>query len=207
MARLPFRWNPRAQRYIAPTGRFVSQKAVRKVLDDALENAGKEIRRLADDLRAGRISLAEWQRGMRDALTARYTYSSAIAKGGWRQMSPSDWGRVGAEVRKQLGYLRNFAKEIERGAPLDGRFVRRAEMYVEASRGFYEEIRKRENQSRGFDEARRVLGIADHCEGCVDEASKGWVPIDEVAPIGSQECRTNCRCSIEYRNSKTGEIS
>jgi hypothetical protein len=51
----------------------------------------------------------------------------------------------------------------------------------------------------GVELARRVLHASESCAGCVAEAAKGDQAIDEVAPIGSQECRVNCLCEILYR--------
>lgn len=207
MARPRFGWNERAGRYVdLRTKRFVKGRDVRLALDEALKAAGREMRALSEQLRAGEITLAEWQVGMRDAIRRRHVYSAAIARGGWAQMSQADWGRVGPEVKRELEFLQAFAEQIESGRqPLDGRFIRRAEMYAEAGRGTYHVIEKRQFVTRGYNEARRVLGAADHCNGCVEQAARGWVPIDDVAQIGSQECRSNCHCDIEYRNTVTGD--
>jgi hypothetical protein len=54
-----------------------------------------------------------------------------------------------------------------------------------------------------MDEERRVLGVADHCPGCLEQAGLGWQPIGTLDEIGTEECGNNCRCEYEYR--KGGE--
>jgi len=53
--------------------------------------------------------------------------------------------------------------------------------------------------NRGYVEERSVLGIADHCDGCLAEAGKGWRPIGTLLPIGGRDCKARCRCHFEYR--------
>jgi hypothetical protein len=53
----------------------------------------------------------------------------------------------------------------------------------------------------GARSARRILHEgAIHCEECPDLAKLGWVPIDDLVPIGDTACIVNCRCAIEYSN-------
>lgn len=54
--------------------------------------------------------------------------------------------------------------------------------------------------NRGYVEERSVLGIADHCDGCLAEAGKGWRPIGTLLPIGGRDCKARCRCHFEYRS-------
>jgi hypothetical protein len=54
-------------------------------------------------------------------------------------------------------------------------------------------------KSMGVKEARRIIHEgAIHCEDCPDLAKLGWVPIDDLVPIGDTACIVNCRCAIEY---------
>lgn len=196
-----FLWNAKLLRYRAPNGRFVAASTVRRVIDDALKKADRTVRSLSENLRDGKITLAEWQTGMRDAIRTRHVYGAAAGRGGWEQMTQSDWGKVGHTLKGQYEYLNKFARQIEDGTqPLDGRFIRRSEMYIETARKTYEETRKGAATDEGFDEARRILTPGeDHCPECPDLARLGWVPIDEVVQIGDTVCMMYCKCEIEYR--------
>lgn len=200
-------WNEVAHRYYdAETGRFVPQSEIRNALENLIDQSGLNMNALTQSLQDGKISLADWQTGMMREIKLTHTASAALANGGWGQMTQADWGATGQLIREQYNYLRNFAKEIANGTqPFDGRMFVRADMYADASNGTYWEIDKRSHLADGYDIGRRVLEPgADHCDDCVEYASEGWMPIDEIPEIGNSQCMTRCRCEIEYRRS--GEL-
>lgn len=194
-------YNEAAGRYTEPkSGRFVSRVAVRDALDAAIDNSSKQVRALTEQLRAGTVSLADWQLGMAREVKSAHLASAALAKGGWAEMSPADFGRVGPLVKEQYRFLAGFAADVASGKQrLDGTLPRRAEMYIQAGRGTYHVIEQREQRGRGMTEERNILYPGDSCEGCLAEEARGWVGIGELVPIGARICLTRCRCSINYR--------
>lgn len=201
-----FSWNPTAQRYIDnETGRFVSSSAIRGALEDVIDLAGANMNALTQKLIDNEISLSAWQAGMMEQIKASHVASSALANGGWAQMDQSDWGAVGHLVRDQYDYIRNLSQEIADGTQaLDGRLLVRADMYADASNGTYWEMTNRSYLAEGYTEGRRLLEPgADHCDDCLEYASEGWMPIEDIPEIGNSQCLTRCRCEIEYR--KNGE--
>lgn len=195
-------WNSIAGRYVnLTTGRFVSYLDVRNVLDGVLQGAQTDMIASGLQLQSGLISLQEWQAIMRADIKALHTISGAAARGGWAQMSLSDWGYVGSEVKKQYAFLENFVQQIQSGQQaLDGRFLTRVQLYAQAGRGTYEQMRRRcEKLYNKMQQERRVLGIADHCNGCLVQAALRWQPIGRLDSIGDEECCTNCRCHFEFR--------
>ena len=79
-------------------------------------------------------------------------------------------------------------------------------MYVLSARNLFIDEETSTLEDHGFDEIRSVLHPAEHCAECIDEADKGFMPLDEFIPLGERQCRHNDKCSVEYRNSGTGEI-
>lgn len=196
-----FRWNEKAGRYVGPKGRFVSRLAVRHALDMALDARSAAMRALSGRLRAGEISVREWQTAMMADVKAVQLYGAASAKGGWAQLTQADFGRVGAHVKRQYEYLSRFAQQIASGEqPLDGVFLARADMYGQAGRAIHHETERREMEIRGMNQERNVLGVADHCVECLEETRRGWVPIGTLRPVGQRVCTTRCKCSIQYRS-------
>ena len=199
-----YSWNATAHRYIDnETGRFVSSADIRNSLENLIDQSGLNMNALTQSLQDGKISLADWQTGMMQQIKLTHTASGALANGGWAQMTPSDWGLTGQRIREQYDYLRNFAKQIASGEqPFDGRMLVRADMYADAGNGTYWEIDKRSHLADGYDIGRRVLESgAEHCDDCLEYASEGWMPIDDIPEIGDSQCMTRCRCEIEYRSS------
>ncbi len=194
-------WNERANRYIdLTTGRFVAFLDVRDELEQVIEASGQNIRMITERLQVGEISLSEWQVGMAQEIRVLHAASYASARGGWAQMSQADWGACGALVKKQYQFLQGFADDIASGAQsMDGRLLVRADLYAQAGRGTFEEARRRSERLRhGAIFEIRVLGAADHCNGCLEQAAKRWQPIGTLDPIGAEECSTNCHCHFEF---------
>jgi len=53
-----------------------------------------------------------WEEDMRTRLRIYLTGSGMIGKGDHENMTPSDWGRIGAHLKKQYRWLHGFAKAI-----------------------------------------------------------------------------------------------
>lgn len=213
--RAPFTWNEAAGQYIGRDGRFVSRREIREAIDASIRNSQRTLRTLAESLRSGQITLAEFQTSMiREVKSAALSHAAA-AKGGWAQMTQADYGRVGRFLRQGIGnqqgqyeYLARFIEDIESGRqPLNGAFLRRAEMYAQGGRTLYHEVERREMGKLGFDQERSVLSGAEHCPGCISEAQRRWVAIGEIVPIGQRDCKSNDRCRIIYRAKASGQTS
>lgn len=197
-------WNEAAGRYMdLSTGRFVPFMEVRDALESVMDASGVRMNTLTQSLVNEQISLAEWQVGMMEQIKISHTAAAASARGGWAQMSQSDWGATGRLIRAQYDFLRNFANEVASGKQLlNGTALFRANLYAQAPRGTFEEMRRRyERLMNGMEEEARRLGEADHCNGCIEQAELGFQPIGSgvLAPIGSQECVTNCHCRFIFR--------
>lgn len=160
---------------------------------------------LAEALKNGSITLAQWEAGMRDIIREEFTNAMIAAKGGREFVTQSDWGYLGSLLKKQYQYLHNFAADIAKNpeAWMNGRLNMRMSLYQKASYAAFQEMVRREHIENGYTDERRVLGVADHCPGCLQQASLGWQPIGTLDPIGAEECNMSCQCEFEYR--KTGE--
>lgn len=185
------------------TGRYISARQVRADIDRMVDTAGRgSARALTEALRDGRLSLAEWQTGMARAVKNVNYAAVAAASGGVENMTAVERGRAGHIIRQQYERLRNFAKDIESGKQkLDGRALRRAEMYMDAARGSYHE-QKRAGEAAAH--AGQALMIRSHrhpgdsCRGCIALDGKWFRMGDpEYIPVGRRECRTSCRCNEE----------
>lgn len=203
-----YRWDERVKQYRnVQTGKFVKRQEVRAALDKMLDEAKEDAISLARDLQEGNITTSRWQAEMRDLMRNVHTAAGASAKGGWAQMTPSDWGFIGSELKREYQFLQNFAEQVSNeDIPLDGRFVTRAGLYGESARTTYHEVEKRDMFNSGFTEERSILDpAANHCSECLDMADRGWVPVNTLIPIGARICLGKCKCTMIYRNPETGE--
>lgn len=90
---------------------------------------------ISTNLYTGRITLGMWEEDMRTRLRMYAGGCAVIGKGGnIDDMRPSDWGKVGAQLKKQYRWLHGFAGDI-----FDNRktislkaILARAHLYAEA---------------------------------------------------------------------------
>lgn len=184
------------------TGDFIPYPTVRNALELVIDAQAVAMNTLSQQLIDGKITTAEWQAGMAENIIDLHIDAAVSASGGLEQMTAADWQRVNAAIREQMSYLDNFASQIRSGEQgLDGRVLVRSDMYADSARGTYEDTRTAIRQSEGAQEERRYLedGV-EHCEGCLEEAGKGWQPIGTLLPIGDADCLTRCKCHKRYRN-------
>ena len=197
-----FAFNAVAGRYIdLSTGRFISSTVVRDELELAMQSSKDSMKIISQQLIDSNMSLAEWQTAMMEHIKNANLNAAMSANGGWAQMSQSDWGFVGQRIKEQYKYLNNYANQIYTGEQgLNGQILVRSNMYGDAARGTFEAMRLRyQLLENGMTEERRVLGAADHCNGCLEQAALGWQPIGTLDEIGDEECLTNCHCTKQYR--------
>jgi len=71
-----------------------------------------EVDSLAERMYVGEISIGQWEEQMRGLIRELHASVAAIGKGGWDQMTPADWGRIGPVVKEQYRYLHAFAEKI-----------------------------------------------------------------------------------------------
>jgi len=196
-----YTWEPAAGRYRSvATGRWVTFQSVR---EEAIERvvSASEARMVAitNQRVSGALTTEQWREAMRQEIKTLHVESAMAASGGRAQMNAADWGAVGAKVKAQYRYLDNFAGQIDSGAQkLDGTIVSRTRLYAHAGRATWEETRRRVRNEQGWQEEKRILGYAEHCEGCLEWAGK-WAAIGALPPIGSQQCKVRCHCYYIYR--------
>ena len=199
---MPYRWQPNAGasgRYQdTATGRFTSGATVRRELDHYLD-ADDPAKALAEALRGRSLSLADWELGMRRHVKNVTINAISLERGGYANVRPSDWGRAGAIVREQYGYLKGFAADIASGKQkLDGTLARRASLYSQSARNSYYRS-KAANMTGKVTHQMSVRSARDSCVQCVKLDRVVFRIDDPTFPLpGHRICNHNCRCSLEY---------
>jgi hypothetical protein len=200
MAEPAYSYDPRSRQYRSSTGRVVDEKAVRGAVDVVIDAETLTMRRHAQDYSDGRINFSEWQLRSLATLKSLHVAVALAGNGGRESTSPSDLSVIGNLVKTQYHFFRSMVAEIRQGKQqIDNAFLARVELYGQAARATHEAMRLRAARNAGAQESCRVLGAADHCAGCLQEAAKSWGPLGHNVPIGSVECKVRCRCHVEYR--------
>ena len=199
-----YKWNAKAGRYVHKrTGRFVKNSAIKADLERVITESQHNMIGIADSVGAGRLTLNELKIALKNEIKRLGSTQAALANGGFAQMTLSDWGFVGSELKKQYNYAKGFIADIAKGKygypPSGGAFENRLRLYAQAGRGIGEQMTRRRMLKQGMTQERRVLGAADHCPDCLDYASRGWQAIGTLPRIGDSVCVTNCRCGFEYK--------
>lgn len=195
------RWNPSLARYIDERGRIVSRDAVARALDASLVNTHAKARALGEQLNSGALSLVDWERNMRVLIKDAHIFATAGSVGGWAQLGPAEYGRIGAAVRDQYEFLYQFARDIASGKQGLGGVGARSVLYIEAARTTAEQQQLASDTDAGYDQECNILGRADHCGECPALTALGWVAIGTLPMPGRRRCRTRCKCRIQRRMS------
>jgi len=155
------------------------------------------------------ISPADWRLLFREELKGEYIRQAILGKGGRAQMTQSDWGVIGNQLKFQYGKLDNFTKEIASGNLSEAQIRARANMYINSAGQAFEAMQERVATAAGYDEESWHINAAlENCPDCIDYRDMGWQPLGTfpTPKDGSTICLSSCGCTKEYRNSQTGDL-
>lgn len=198
---MKFWWDSSVAQYRDAHGHFVPRLLVRKSLDRIAAASGQRMRVMGQQVAKGDASLGDFHLAMRTEIKTALINNVAAAKGGYAQLSQSDYGRVGNEVKRQYKFLDNFVTELYAGvtkANTPG-FLARVQLYFNTARTMYYKFDREVQEEAGMKEERNLLHPAEHCDECLAQTDMGWVPLGTLVPIGDRECVGNDRCTMEYR--------
>lgn len=188
-------------RYRRPSGQFMSQKAVMALVDGRIDKLGQQLRRFTQMLADGNITIDQWQGSVREAIKAAHIQATVLGHGGKDGMGSAEYGRIGQRLRAEYGYLQKFAGDILAGRVSTAMALARVQLYAESVRGSYWEGTSIRQERQGYSLMRRILDPqAQHCDDCLRYARAGLVSMGSLPMPGQRcECRSRCRCSVEYK--------
>jgi hypothetical protein len=201
-------YDPESETYTnVATGRQVSDRQLRRAVFKVSNEASLRMKKTTQQLIAGVILLAAWYDAMRSLTAALYRTVFLLSIGGF--LFEDDIARNVFYLLSlpQFERLDNFARQLETGVQrLNGRAMSRAGLYGSYGNALWQNIGLERAKKKRLTEAQRVLGPNEnHCRdsgerpGCWELWKKGWMPIEEMVPIGEATCYSNCLCHIKYR--------
>lgn len=168
-----------------------------------------EQRNLMTQMMDTKITPQQWYDESARLMKLSYRAAVDVARGTNQEMSEDEKKRWLLLALLLFLLLNNTADGLVNGTiPFDLRLPIYAGLRGGALRSLFENWRLRSARIAGYTEGRRVLGVAEHCEpskdrpGCVELAKLGWMPIEQVVPIGDATCLDNCKCTILTRGKK-----
>ena len=154
-------------------GTFVSGKRLRAVRDDWIASKRPIADNLAARYKAGDITITDWIMETRAELKSAHIAQYVLARGGLGNMTQADYGRIGAKLREQYGFLNDFAaKIIDNPQWSEAYIAARSQMYFEASGTSFE------------------IG---------NQVSRGVLVLPQHPGDGRTQCLSNCKCYWDIR--------
>ena len=190
-------WNAKLKQYIDERGKPVPLSEVLKLVERLELMTKRQMKRIAAQYTAKQISLTEFEIQMSTILRQSHLLAAGVARGGKPYMTPKSWGIAGQKIKEQYQYLSRFERAVKNGKVSDAQLVYRAQLYASSIRTAYLTQSHDEQKQEGR-KGRRVLNAAESCSGCIGEADREWIPVEDMADIGSFECMNQCRCELEY---------
>jgi hypothetical protein len=191
-----YSWDTKLHNYVDnDTGRMIKRSDIGDLLREVTKGSEERLAGYAGLVNNGALSPADFFRVMQEDIKLQTNVNAALAKGGWAQMTPADWGANGAQLRQEYANLRNFANEIAAGNLSPAQIEARAALYTNTTYSRYWEIMTEQEKLAGMTQERLVtVGDEKVCEECQGEASRGWVEIGTYNP----PIHAGCRCDVEY---------
>lgn len=169
----PWVWDNASHRYRnTATGQYIGQRQMTELRDQFASAKREAAVDLAADLASGSKSVQEFEVEFRREIKTAFVDQYVLGKGGRNNMTQSDWGAVGRMVRDQYAYAHDFARDIAEGKLSQAQIAQRAGLYYDSS-------------TQAFEQGR--------------SAGYGVPTLPEYPADGSQQCRSNCKCRWEIK--------
>jgi len=188
------------QRYRRDDGKFVSAADIEDLTKYMIAQSKKRTDAIANKLIEGDLKLSEWTRQTALELKEIHSQQYLLGRGGLKNMTPRDYGLLGARLKSEYKYLNKFAKDIRDNPMSIDQFKARLNLYLSSTDATYQVARRESHKVSGFVFERRRLRASNNCTSCLSYSSMGWVTIGTLPAIGTLcDCKANCKCYFEYK--------
>lgn len=173
--------------------------AIRAAVRAVARGAAADLSTTGDPRADGPLTLSAFVLGARATIKAAHLAATAAAAGGFRNLTPADAGRLGGKLKGLYGALTDLEFQYRSDQISAAMLAARVASLVRGAMGTFENAVRDRAKAAGAKYAKRELGFVEqHCAECLDLAGLGFLPIDEVRPIGDCLCGGNCACSLTF---------
>ena len=194
-----YTYDRNTQRYRSANGKFLSAAKVKTITEETIAFSTSRVQAIGDDLISDKISLREWAYTTAKELKTLHLQQYMLGRGGAAAMTNRDNGLVGATLKDEYKFLKQFQRDIKKGDLSIEQFKARLDLYVASSQSSYEMGRRESHKADGFTLEKRIKTAAESCADCIGYAAQSWQPIGTLPSIGADcQCKANCKCYFEY---------
>lgn len=207
-----YKWDLNTLRYRdTQTGRYVEPSRVFESYQRAVRTTQARLGRLAERWQMNLVTDEQFVAKFRQELKSLHVAGAILANGGLAQMTPQRWGEVGANLKKEFGYLDRFVTKVQAGEiPKDSnRIISRSRSYTANARlTFWNTVMDRYAESGMIVNVMRKLGPVktEHCTGCVGAANI-WYTLKDCPQIGVFSCMWFCQCKLVFSRKAQPSLS
>ncbi len=194
-------FDPRTHRYRdEQTGRFVPYSNVLRLVDEEQNHLAVRLKGHARLLVSGHIEVPEFQARMAQSLKESHLRMAALGGGGFKQLTNRHYGNVGAELKRQYGFLQGFGEDLAAGNLSEKQILHRASLYAASTRSSFNKAEFTSRGKQGFYAKRFLDPQSQHCAQCIALQVLTWTRLDQVTPPGVDcDCGGRCRCRLVFQ--------
>ncbi len=192
-----YAWDARLRNYVdLSTGRMVKRELITNLLRTVVAGSERRLAVLGEMYAKGQMTSRQFYELMTREIKLGVNTATALASGGWHNVTQAAWGRNGALCRSDYQYLREFIQAVGRGELSEAQIIARAKLYGNTAYGRYWELEQAAQRARGMTQERlRTRGDDRVCPLCLAEERRGWQPIGTWRiPL-----HLGCRCDLEHQ--------
>jgi len=201
-----YAYDKRLHNYVdLSTGRMVSRSVIVDALRDFINSRDLVLENLSEMYANGILSREEFYVAFTNEVANSYKAAAALSQGGWHNLTPSHWGKVGRELRDEYQRIVNFIDDIDNGRYIDtdgnmqiAAIRNRAVAYNSSAYGMFWRLKDEEMMNDDAITEERWWAILDEttCERCARFHAMGWQPKGTFPP---PPLHPSCRCGKSYR--------
>lgn len=182
---------------------IVDDETLDAMIDDATIALALLWKKRATDYMTDKITFDEFFVGTRAEIASMNLAMVALAFGGLAIATEDDYRDFLSVFAAQDSYFYRFAVQIAAGLLSEAMIAARLSLYASANFGIYQNAKVTRETRAGMTVYRRLLGRADHCEDCVEYASRGWQLVGSLPRIGDSICKARCKCRFQFSSNVT----